>query len=62
MARALLPHKSRAITEAQNASSLRRCFMAAETELFYLVLLVMLTLIIHLVLSTNWHRGDKRQR
>jgi len=36
--------------------------MAAETELFYLVLLVMLTLIIHLVLSTNWHRGDKRQR
>jgi hypothetical protein len=33
--------------------------MAAETELFYLVLLVVLTLIIHLILSTNWRRDNK---
>ena len=35
--------------------------MAAETELFYLVLLVVLTLIIHLVLSASWHRDDKHR-
>ena len=33
--------------------------MASETELFYLVLLTLLTLIIHLILSTK-HRRDER--
>jgi len=32
--------------------------MAMETELFYLVLLVFLTLIIHLVLSRGDHRRN----
>ena len=32
--------------------------MATETELFYLVLLIVLTLIIHLVLSTTGSRRD----
>ena len=36
--------------------------MAAETELFYLVLLVVLTLIIHLALSTSWRRDGKHHR
>jgi hypothetical protein len=34
-------------------------FMASETELFYLVLLTLLTLIIHLILSTK-HRWDDK--
>jgi hypothetical protein len=34
-------------------------FMASETELFYLVLLTLLTLIIHLILSTKHRRDDK---
>lgn len=34
--------------------------MAAETELFYLVLLIFLTLIIHLIISgTGSRRGGK---
>jgi hypothetical protein len=37
--------------------------MASETELFYLVLLIFLTLIIHLVLSRGDHRrGGKSLR
>jgi len=32
--------------------------MASETELFYLVLLIFLTLIIHLVLSRGDHRRN----
>jgi hypothetical protein len=36
--------------------------MLDEIELFYLVLLVLLTLIIHLVLSATGHRGDGRHR
>jgi len=32
--------------------------MASETELFYLVLLIFLTLIIHLILSRGDHRRD----
>jgi hypothetical protein len=32
--------------------------MATETELFYLVLLIFLTLIIHLILSMTDHRRD----
>ena len=34
--------------------------MASETELFYLVLLVLLTLIIHLILSRGDHHRDGR--
>jgi len=33
-------------------------FMASETELFYVVLLIFLTLIIHLILSMTDHRRD----
>jgi hypothetical protein len=33
--------------------------MSSETELFYLVLLTLLTLIIHLILSTKHRRDDK---
>jgi hypothetical protein len=33
--------------------------MANETELFYLVLLTLLTLVIHLILSTKHRRHDK---
>jgi hypothetical protein len=33
--------------------------MANETELFYLVLLALLTLIIHLILSGKHRRDDK---
>jgi hypothetical protein len=36
----------------------REVFMATETELFYLVLLIFLTLIIHLILSMTDHRRD----
>lgn len=36
--------------------------MASERELFYLVLLVILTLIIHLVLSTTGPRRDRKSR
>ncbi len=32
--------------------------MASETELFYLVLLIFLTLIIHLILSRGDHRRN----
>jgi hypothetical protein len=34
--------------------------MATENELFYLVLLTMLTLIIHLILSIKARRHDRR--
>jgi hypothetical protein len=34
--------------------------MAAETELFYLVLFVALALIIHVILSNKGRRGDRR--
>ena len=33
--------------------------MASETELFYLVLLTLLTLVIHLILSGKHRRDDK---
>ena len=33
--------------------------MVNETELFYLVLLTLLTLIINLMLSLKYRRGDK---
>lgn len=33
--------------------------MASETELFYLVLLIFLTLIIHLILSMTDHRREE---
>ncbi len=33
--------------------------MTSESELFYLVLLTLLTLIIHLILSTKNRRGDR---
>jgi hypothetical protein len=37
--------------------------MVNETELFYLVVLILLTLIIHLVLSaTAWRRDGKSHR
>ena len=37
----------------------REVFMANETELFYLVLLTLLTLIVHLILSTKNRRHDR---
>jgi hypothetical protein len=36
--------------------------MVDEIELFYLVLLVLLTLIIHLIFSATATRGDRRHR
>ncbi len=33
--------------------------MASEAELFYLVLLTLLTLLVHLILSTKHRRHDK---
>jgi hypothetical protein len=36
-------------------------FMASETEFFYLVLLTLLTLIIHLILSIKHRRHDRRR-
>lgn len=37
----------------------REVFMANETELFYLVSLTLLTLIVHLILSTKNRRHDR---
>ena len=37
-------------------------FMASEAELFYLVLLIFLTLIIHLILSSTDHRRGGSHR
>lgn len=34
--------------------------MASETDLLYLVLLALLTLVIHLILSTKSRRHDRR--
>jgi hypothetical protein len=36
--------------------------MASETELFYLVLLTLLTLVIHLILSMKHRRDDKHSQ
>jgi hypothetical protein len=36
--------------------------MASETELFYLVLLALLTLIIHLILAKKHRREDRHSR
>ena len=36
--------------------------MVSETELFYLVMLILLTLIIHLVLTTTGPRRDGKAR
>ena len=36
--------------------------MITETELFYLVMLILVMLIIHLVLSATGHRRDKDSR
>jgi hypothetical protein len=36
--------------------------MITETELFYLVMLILLMLIIHLVLSATGHRRDRDSR
>jgi len=35
--------------------------MASETELLYLVLLVLLTMIFHAILSAKHHRDGKRR-
>ena len=40
----------------------REVFMASETELFYLVLLILLTFIIHLILSRGDHRRNGQSR
>ena len=40
----------------------REVFMASEAELFYLVLLIFLTLIIHLILSSTDHRRGGSHR
>ena len=34
--------------------------MASETELFYLVLIIVLTLIMHLILSSKGPRRDRK--
>lgn len=36
--------------------------MASETELFYLILVVVLTLIMHLILVAKGHGGDRGSR
>jgi hypothetical protein len=36
--------------------------MASETELFYLVLLTLLTMIFHAILSAKHRRDDKRRQ
>jgi len=40
----------------------REVFMASETELFYLVLLIFLALIIHFILSSTDHRRGGSHR